>query len=335
MTGTDERAHSADRADLEYGISPPGFRLPKETAIGAVRLQVSDLRRSLAYYHDVVGMRIVTQTPTVAALAAAGQERPLVWLHAREGVRPVSQRATFGLYHFAVLLPDRQALGRFSTHLSSMGVAVGMADHLVSEALYLTDPDGLGIEVYADRPRTAWRRDGRQLVMSTQPLDIRSLMAAGGSSWDGLPSGSVIGHVHLHVGDLGKASDFYHAALGFDIVVWNYPGALFLSAGGYHHHLGTNTWASGGRAAQDQARLLEWELLVPRNDDASAAARSLAAAGYAVEPVSDAWTTADPWGTPLRIAAKVSFDLKARPDELERPLSPRSSQKRITPVRTD
>jgi catechol 2,3-dioxygenase len=187
------------------------------------------------------------------------------------------------------------------THLSSTGAATGTADHLVSEAVYLTDPDGLGIEVYADRSRTSWRREGRQLVMSTQPLDVRSLMAAGGSSWDGLPSGSVIGHVHLHVGDLDQASDFYHAALGFDKVAWNYPGALFLSAGGYHHHLGTNTWASGGRAAQDQARLLEWELVVPRNDDASAAARSVAAAGYAVEQVSSGWTTTDPWGTPLRI----------------------------------
>jgi catechol 2,3-dioxygenase len=300
-----EKNHGAGRVDLEYGTSPPGFRLPAETAIGAVRLQVADLQRSVAYYHDVLGMRIVTQTPTAAALGAIGEERPLVWLHAREGVRPVPRPATFGLYHFALLLPDRPALGRFLTHLSSIGIAAGMADHLVSEAVYLTDPDGLGIEVYADRPRTAWRRDGRQLVMSTQPLDVRSVMAGGGSSWDGLPSGSVIGHVHLHVGDLAEASGFYHAALGFDKIVWNYPGALFLSAGGYHHHLGTNIWALGGRAAPDQARLLEWELVVPREDDASAAARSLAASGYAVEQVGSGWTTTDPWGTPLRIAAKA------------------------------
>jgi catechol 2,3-dioxygenase len=303
MSGTHEGNLSVGRTVLDYGISAPGFRLPAETASGAVRLQVSELQRSIAFYRDVVGMRIVTQTPTVAALAATGEERPVVWLHARQGARPVGRRATLGLYHFAILLPDRPALGRFLTHLSSIGIAAGMADHLVSEAVYLTDPDGLGIEVYADRPRTAWRRDGRQLVMSVLPLDVRSVMSAGGSPWDGLPSGSVIGHVHLHVGDLDQASDFYHAALGFDKVVWNYPGALFLSAGGYHHHLGTNVWASGGRAAQDQARLLEWELVVPQEGDASAAARSLAIAGYAVEQVSDGWTTADPWGTSLRIAA--------------------------------
>jgi catechol 2,3-dioxygenase len=304
MTGAQEKNHSPTRADLDYGISPPGFRLPAETAIGAVRLQVSDLQRSLAYYHDVVGMRIITHTPSAAALGAIGDDRPLVLLHTREGVRPAARRATFGLYHFAILLPDSPVLGRFLTHLSSIGAAAGTADHLVSEAVYLTDPDGLGIEVYADRPRSSWRREGRQLVMSTQPLDVRRLMAAGGRRWDGLPSGSVVGHVHLHVGDLGEASSFYHAGLGFDKTAWNYPGALFLSAGGYHHHLGTNTWASGGRAAADQARLLEWELVVPRNDDASAAAHSVAAAGYAVEQVGGGWTTTDPWGTPLRIATR-------------------------------
>ena len=180
-----------------------------------------------------------------------------------------------------------------------------MSDHLVSEAIYLTDPDGLGIEVYADRPRATWRSRGRQLVMATEPLDARELIAAGGGEpWTGMPAGTVIGHVHLHVGDLAAAEAFYHAALGFDKVVWEYPGALFLSAGGYHHHLGTNTWAAGPAAAEDQARLLSWDIVVPTAHDAGAAAESLANAGYPVELTNHGWVTRDPWGTTLRLVTR-------------------------------
>jgi catechol 2,3-dioxygenase len=169
----------------------------------------------------------------------------------------------------------------------------------------LSDPDGLGIEVYADRPRTAWRSDSTgQLFMMTAALDARSLVAAaGGAPWTGMPSGTTIGHVHLHVGDLGAAEAFYHRALGFDKIVWNYPGALFLSAGGYHHHLGTNTWSAGPPADDRHARLLSWDLIVPRRADAEAAAESLAGAGHVPAIEADAWTVADHWGTPLRIVA--------------------------------
>jgi catechol 2,3-dioxygenase len=131
-----------------------------------------------------------------------------------------------------------------------------MADHLVSEALYLSDPDGLGIEVYADRPRHTWRHHERQLAMASDPLDVPSLIAAaGGAVWDGAPPGTTMGHVHLHVGSLADAEAFYHRALGLDKTVWNYPGALFLAAGGYHHHLGTNTWSPGPGPSADRAQL--------------------------------------------------------------------------------
>jgi catechol 2,3-dioxygenase len=179
-----------------------------------------------------------------------------------------------------------------------------MADHAVSESVYLMDPDGLGIEVYADRPRSVWRvqPDG-QLFMTTAPLDTRSLLqAAAGEPWTGAPAGTVMGHIHLHVGNLDEAAAFYHVALGFDKVVWGYPGALFFSAGGYHHHLGTNTWASGPPAADDQARLLSWDLVVPTASDAAAAAASLTAAGHAATRTDATWTVADPWGTRMRIA---------------------------------
>jgi catechol 2,3-dioxygenase len=240
-------------------------------------------------------------------LGAPGSSRPLVSLHARAGIRPAPRAGAYGLYHFAILLPDRAALGRFATHLAASGVRTGMADHLVSEALYLADPDGLGIEVYADRPSTAWRRNGAELAMTTDPLDIQGVMAAGdGRRWDGAPAGTTMGHVHLHVGNLADAEAFYHAALGFDKTVWSYPGALFFSAGGYHHHLATNTWSPGPAAADDQARLLEWELVLPDGAQAAAAALSLDAAGRPAREIEASWRVADPWGTTLRIVTDAS-----------------------------
>ena len=290
-----------------YGIRSQGYRLPDGTHPGAVRLLVSDLARSVRYYEQILGLTVVARTGSAASLAPQGSARPLVELETRPGTRPSEPRAALGLYHFALLLPSREDLGRFLQHLSSLGARAGMADHFVSEAVYLTDPDGLGIEVYADRPRDAWKQNGRELVMTTEPLDAAGLVAAAaGTAWQGLPAGTVMGHVHLHVGDIDEAAAFYHAALGFDKVVWSYPGALFMSAGGYHHHLGTNTWSHGPRPAADQARLLSWDLIVPREEDARAAARSLAAGGYSTEEASGAFLAADPWGTALRITAAAN-----------------------------
>jgi catechol 2,3-dioxygenase len=292
-----------DTRPLSYGVAPPAFRLPDTTHVGAVHLQVSDLPQSLAYYQQVLGLRAYTATNDRAALGAPGDERALVTLHTSSGVRP-ARRGAFGLYHFAILLPERAALGRFAAHLSALGVRAGMADHLVSEALYLTDPDGLGIEVYADRPRSAWQRHDRELAMTTDPLDISSVIAAGaGTKWDGAPPGTTMGHVHLHVGTLEGAEAFYHRALGFDKTVWSYPGALFLSAGGYHHHLATNTWSPGPAPSADRARLLEWDLLVPSADDVAAVRRSLHDAGYTTEDTGDGVMALDPWGTRIRIRA--------------------------------
>jgi catechol 2,3-dioxygenase len=298
-----------------YGIAAPGFRLPAGSHIGAVRLQVSDLARSIDYYEQVLGFDIKSHTADAATLGPR-HDVALLSLHTRSGLVP-ARRGAYGLYHFAVLLPDRAALGRFAAHLSNAGLRAGMADHLVSEALYLSDPDGLGIEVYADRPRSAWRyRDrasatkleerSRELMMTTDPLDISSVIAAGGGRpWDGAPAGTAIGHVHLHVGSLAEAEAFYHAALGLDKMAWSYPGALFLSAGGYHHHLGTNVWSAGPVARDDESRLLEWELIVPDADAVAAAAQSVRAAGYSVGEDGIGWTAADRWGTRLRLLAAV------------------------------
>jgi catechol 2,3-dioxygenase len=291
----------------EYGVAPDGYRLPAALRLGRVRLQLANLERSLAWYGDVLGLRVLARTADGASLGAHGNDAPLVELRERPGASPQPHRGRLGLYHFAILLPDRAALGRFVAHLSRTGERAGASDHLVSEALYLNDPDGLGIEVYADRPRSTWRFDGqRQLAMDTRPLDLDSLVqAAAGAPWTGMPAGTVMGHVHLHVGDTERAAAFYHAALGLDKVVWSYPGALFLSAGGYHHHLGLNTWAGPGAvpAGENDARLLDWEIILPRPADADAAVQSLQSAGHTAERIEGGWRATDPWGTAVRIVA--------------------------------
>lgn len=288
-----------------YGEAPPGFRLPDATRLGPVHLQVADLARSTAYYETVLGMRVADRDATRAAMAPHGDDRVLVELHERKGAQAAGRRAQLGLYHFAILLPDRAALGRFVTHLAQIGARAGAGDHLVSEAFYLQDPDGLGIEVYADRPRDAWRRVGRELVMATDPVDIQGVVAAAGDApWTGMPPGTVMGHVHLHVGDLDAASAFYSEGLGLDRMVTRYPGALFLAAGGYHHHLGTNTWPgpSARPPGDGDARLLEWTIELPDASQVSAVADSITATGHPVERHGDDQVTArDPWGTSLRI----------------------------------
>ena len=284
-----------------YGVAPPRYRLPAATRLGIVRLQVSDLARAVRFYQDVLGLRVSDDAGTSATLAAHDDDSPLVELHERPGAQPVPQHGKLGLYHFAILLPERAALGRFAAHLAKLGIHPGAADHLVSEALYLNDPDGLGIEVYADRPRASWQTRGRELAMDSLPLDLRALARAGGEQpWTGMPAQTTIGHVHLHVGDITQADAFYHTALGFDRVVWSYPGALFFSAGGYHHHLGTNTWARAARSAgDDDAKLLEWELVLPDNADVEEAAESLRAAAYTTNAAEPGVRSADPWGTAL------------------------------------
>lgn len=289
------------------GILAPGYRLPGGARIGRVRLQVSDLDRSLAFYDGLLGFRVFARSARHAVLGAQGGGAELVELHALPGLRPAPSSRRLGLYHFAVLLPDRASLGRLLARLGERGVSPGMADHAVSESLYLSDPDGLGIEIYADRPREEWVRRGRELLMVTEPLDVESVLReGGGTTWHGMPGGTTIGHMHLHVGDLEGAASFYHAALGLDKVVWSYRGALFLSAGGYHHHLGVNIWAGphATAPADDEARLLDWELAMPTPEDVREAARSLEAAGHEVrEGKGGAVETRDPWGTGLRIRA--------------------------------
>lgn len=279
-----------------YGEPATGRRFDPRLRLGPVRLQVSQLERSFDWYTTTLGLTELARAGDSIALGTPNDSEPLVVLEHRPGTQPVHPGSRLGLYHFAILLPHRSSLGSFVQHLASIGARAGASDHLVSEALYLNDPDGLGIEVYCDRPRDGWRRDGRELMMASDPLDFQGLVAAAeGHPWTGMPNGTVMGHVHLHVGGLDEAARFYSDTLGFDRMVWRYPGALFLAAGGYHHHLGTNTWARGASSPGERdAKLLEWTIMTPEAAHAHTAAAN---AGYDVRGE----LIRDPWGTAVRI----------------------------------
>ena len=299
---------SAPAAAGTYGEAPPGYRLPDGTRLGPVHLQVASLARSLAYYEGMLGLRMIERGDAHATLAAQADSRILVVLHEQPGARPMVPRGRLGLYHFAILVPDRASLGRFAVHLGEQRVRAGSADHLVSEAFYLTDPDGLGIEVYVDRPRALWKRVGRELMMASDPIDMAGLVEAGGGApWAGMPAGTVIGHVHLHVGDIEAAGRFFADGLGFDRMLWHYPGALFLGAGGYHHHLGTNTWAgpSAMPPVMEDARLREWTIDLPDGASLEGATRSLREAGHDVEESNGETLVRDPWGTAVRLRVGI------------------------------
>ncbi|HEX7466785.1 MAG TPA: VOC family protein [Usitatibacter sp.] len=287
----------------------PPVPLADATRLGLVRLQIADLPRSLAYYQETLGFQLLERGTDWATLGTV-DGTPLVQLVARAGARPAPAQGRLGLYHFAILLPTRASLGRLIGHLAERRERFGASDHLVSEALYLRDPDGLGIEVYVDRPRSSWRRENGQVAMDTAPLDLESVVRdSAGARWTGMPNGTQVGHVHLHVGDLAIASDFYHAALGFERTVWSYPGALFLAAGGYHHHLGLNTWAGAGAAnpRDDDARLLEWTIVLPSAEQVRETAARLERTAHSVERDAHGARAIDPWGTRFRIADEESY----------------------------
>ena len=221
--------------------------LPADAHIGQVSLTVRDLDRSLTFYRDVLGFVEARRDGRTSFLAPEGG-RVLIELHQRSDA-VAKPRRTAGLFHFAILVPSRAALGRSLRRLAEQRWPMsGAADHLVSEALYLSDPDGLGIEIYRDRPRESWQTVSGELAMTTDPLDLQSVHDEPGAEtpWRGLEAATIMGHVHLHVPHLDTAEAFYCGKIGFEPIVRRYPGALFVAAGGYHHHMGLNTWAGVG-----------------------------------------------------------------------------------------
>ena len=285
------------------GIAPPGYRLPVTTHLGAVHLQVSDLARSLDYYQRTLGLHPVTHDRTHASLGPLGASRALLHLHTKPGTHPAPRGGRLGLYHFALLVPDRAALGRFVTHLAEADAPVASADHAVSEALYLWDPDGLGIEVYVGSSAERVARSGAGTLHDDRAARSPEPGHGGrGSALERHAAGDrARSHASPRWGSSGRGG-LLSRALGFDKTVWSYPGALFLSAGGYHHHLGTNTWAAGAPpGADDEARLLEWEIVLASDADRDAAADSCEAAGYTVVEAAASRVVTDPWGTTLRL----------------------------------
>jgi catechol 2,3-dioxygenase len=283
-------------------VTNPSHSIHPGARIGAVALRVADLARSSAFYQDTLGLMPVGSERAVAVLAARDLV-PLLSLHETPGARHVARAA--GLYHFAVLLPSRVDLGRALKRLMDNGVRFGQSDHLVSEALYLSDPDGNGIEIYRDRPRSQWTWHGGMVEMAVDPLDLDSLLEEAGksvTSKPGAPEGTRIGHVHLQVSDVEQAVQFYHGLIGFDITA-SFQGAAFLSAGGYHHHLGLNSWSSRGAppAPADSSGLASFAIEVPGLEERDRVLSRLKAAGIATEEEQGRAVIRDPWNIAVEL----------------------------------
>lgn len=265
-----------------------------DTAIGQVHLTISDLERSLDFYQNIIGLQLHRREGNTAYLGA-GQTDLL-----RLTEQPNAQRVpgTTGLYHFAILVPSRFELAQSLKRIAETQTPVeGFADHLVSEAIYLPDPDGNGIEIYRDRPRDQWEYANGQIKMATDPLDINGVMselAGNEQPWQGLHPNTVIGHIHLHVADIGQAEEFYHGALGFDLVLRYGPSASFLSAGGYHHHLGVNTWAGRTPPPSDAIGLRWFTIRLPHAGALSSVVDNLRQAGITVTEQEEGWFLRDP-----------------------------------------
>ena len=297
-----EEARKSESGVPSPGVHPSQYRLPASTHVGKVRLAVSDLEASIGFYSGVIGLTVLSREGNLARLGgqSTGKQstgKVLLELESLPGVQPILDGKRLGLYHTAFLLPSREDLSSFVQHLRQLGVPFAAGDHLVSEAIYLSDPDGLEVEVYADRPRQTWRYTGSQLRMGTQAVDFASLPRVTADSWHGAPAGTIVGHIHFYVGDLEQATSFYHESLGLDIMV-KIPTALFTSAGGYHHHVGLNVWAAGSPiAGPTDARLLSWELVLPDAAEIITTVESLHANGFAASQDENGRTiVTDPWG---------------------------------------
>ena len=278
------------------------------TNVGMVTLKVADLPRSLAFYGGQLGLRVLSHGEGRATLGAG--DRALVALEEVRGAQPQPPRST-GLFHAAILFPDRRSLGIKIAQLASTGTALGQGDHLVSEAFYLNDPDGNGLELYRDRPRSEWEWDGGQVRMATDPVDVEGMFAEIGNINEAIadpriPDETRLGHMHLRVGDIPLAEKFYVDTLGFDVTA-RWPGALFVSAGGYHHHLGLNTWQSRGGppAPESSAGLREFSLVLPDPEELERVARRVSAAGFAVErPAGETALVRDPFENRIRLTVE-------------------------------
>jgi catechol 2,3-dioxygenase len=269
------------------------------TNIGLVTLRVADLERSRRFYEGILAFQPIEQASGRVVLG--GQDKkPLLELIEVPGAAPQPRRAT-GLYHVAVLFPARADLGRELLRVARAGVQIGQGDHLVSEALYISDPDDNGLELYRDRPRSQWQWTNGVVEMATDPVDMRGLVEEGerdAEPWGVIPAGTRVGHIHLQVGDIKEAREFYHTILGFDVTAdLSQHGALFVSAGGYHHHIGLNTWHSRGAkpTPADAAGLQTFVITIPSREGLQEVKARLLAHQVPFEEKEDLIHVNDPW----------------------------------------
>jgi catechol 2,3-dioxygenase len=293
----------ADPEELEALAAPASGELPATTSLGAVHLTVSDLAASVSFYRGVVGLEQLERHDGTARLGTGASE--LLVLVEERGAR--SSRGHTGLYHFALLLPERADLARWLTHAARERVPLqGLSDHYVSEAIYLGDPDGHGIEIYCDRPREIWEGSVGQRL-TTQPLDVSNLLGTLGDPesepFDGLPERTVMGHVHLKVASIAETVTFYRDVLGFALMAQLGHQAAFLAAGGYHHHIGANTWESAGAQPPPpgSAALRHATVVLPDEDERDRVLARVVAAGNSV----DGDTVRDPSGNALKLAFRA------------------------------
>ncbi len=281
--------------------------LDPATHVGLVTIAVSSLERSLRYYQNGLGFAVKGQKEGLALLGAA-TGLPILALVEQPNAQLQPARTT-GLYHFAILLPARKDLGRFLSHLIESRTPLdGYADHLVSEALYLSDPDGNGIEVYHDRPRSTWTRHNGHVNMGSDQIDLEALMAEGRqdtSAWSGLPAYTTLGHMHLRVGNIPQGVQFYHDVLGFDIMQ-QMPSALFVSAGGYHHHIGMNIWESrnGPQPPHNAVGLRFFTIQLPDTTALTDVVARLQAASWPIEQQEVGVILHDPWSNKLLLTTR-------------------------------
>lgn len=273
------------------------------TYVGQVGLKVLDLEEMVHFYKEIIGLEVLEETETAAVLGAGGTA--LLKLEASSGMVPKTQRYA-GLYHFAILLPDREELGKMLIHLHNHGVGIGSSDHLVSEAIYLSDPEGNGIEIYRDRAPEEWDWNGSQVVMAVDPIDAAGLVQAaeqGGQVFQGMPDGTVMGHIHLHVSNLAEAKDFYVDGLGFEVVSAMGGQALFLADQKYHHHIGLNVWNGVGIPAlpESTAGLRYYTLILDSEEKRQETVQRLQALGAEAAEHSEYVEVKDPSGNNIRL----------------------------------
>lgn len=278
------------------------FHKKPVTYVGEVGLKVIDIEKMKKFYQEIIGLSLISEEQNKVELGVGG--KVLLKLEAMEGTMPKQDRYA-GLYHFAILLPTREDLGKILVHLHQQGIQLGSSDHLVSEALYLSDPEGNGVEIYRDREPEQWSWSNTEVLMAVDPIDAQGLVEAARNSsepWTAMPDDTVVGHIHLHVSDLAKAREFYREGLGFEVVASMGDQALFLADQKYHHHIGMNVWnGTGIPALPEKEAGLHYYTLIMEEDKRNEAAKKIRSLDMEITEHDSYWEVKDPSGNAIRL----------------------------------